>query len=265
MPGRITNDQVLFAAIAALMTAGLACGSVPAPPDGTGIETESPGAPPTWPPTWTPTWTPTAVPTSPSTAVPTSMPTVDALPTAVAPTAVPPMIEFPVSDLDDLEIGASEVVCEPNEDTLIEASQDCSPASMMCSATVDIFGMLMTAQTFYEIQGMVAGRCVLYVGMDEMSVRFSEELVQLMLEDEGVTLEDIRQMEEEANEELAQFQGRDGVCRFDSTEDLAAWLGAMKEGASYSGSCEFVDGEWQCDEGEGSPECEGDLFEGTLE
>jgi hypothetical protein len=41
----------------------------------------------------------------------------------------------------------------------------------------------------------------------------------------------------------------------------------MKEGVSYgySGSCKLVDGEWKCDEDEGSPECEGDLFEGTFD
>jgi hypothetical protein len=164
-----------------------------------------------------------------------------------------------------MEVGVPEMECEPNEDALIEASRACSPAGMVCSATVNIFGMLMTVQTSYEIQGMEAGRCVLYLRMDEMSVRFSEELVQLMLEDEGITPEDMRRMEEEANEELVQFQGRDGVCRFDSTEDLTAWLGTLKGGVSYSGSCEFVDGEWKCDEGEGMPECEGDLFEGALE
>jgi hypothetical protein len=234
MPSRITKNQVLFAAIAALLAAGLACGSIPAQPGGAEMETEPPGVQPTWPPTWTPTWTPTPAPTNSPTAVPTSALTVDALPTSVAPTAVLPLLDFPVAGPDDLQAGVTEMGCDPSEDTLIEAAQ-----------------------------GMEADRCVLYVRMDEMSVRFSDELVQLMLEDEGVTPEDIRQMEEEANQKLAEFQGRDGVCRFDSTEDLTAWLGAMKEGVSYgySGSCKLVDGEWQCDEGEGSPECVGELFE----
>lgn len=263
----ITKSRVLFAAIAMLAAAGLACSSspivVPTQPGGAEVETESPGVQPTWPPTWTPTWTPTPSPTSLPTAIPTATPTVDAVSTPVASTAVPPLFDFPIADPDDLEIGTPEIGCEPGEDTLIEASQDCSPASMMCSATVNVFGMLMTSQISYEIQGMEADRCVLYVRMGEMSVRFSEELVQLMLEDEGVTPEDIRLMEEETNEELAQFQGRDGVCRFESTEDLATWLGTLKGGVSYgySGSCELVEGEWKCDGDEGSPECEGELFE----
>lgn len=261
MPGRITKNLVLFAAIAALMVAGLACGSAPAPPGSTESGTEPSGVQLTWPPTWTPTWTPMPSPTNPPTAVPTFEPTVDVLPPPVTFTVSPPMFEFPVSDFDDLEIGEPEVGCEPSEDILIAASQSCSPASMTCSSTVNIFGMLMTSQISYEIQGMEEDRCVLYVRMDEMCVGFGEDLIQLMLEDEGVSPEAIRRMEEEANEELVQFQGRDGVCRFDSTEDLAAWLGTLKGGVSYSGSCEFVDGEWKCDGGEGSPECEGELFE----
>lgn len=267
MANQISQRQVLVGAIAVLAAAGLACSSlsiaVPAQSDRTVIENESPGVGPTWPPTWTPTWTPTPSPTSLPTAIPTATPTIDAVSTSVAPTTASPMFDFPVSDPDDLEVGLPEVTCEPGEDALIEASQDCSPASMTCSATVNVFGMLVTSQISYEIQGMEGEQCVLYVRMDEMRVGFSEELVQLLLEDEGATSEDIRRMEEEANEELVQFQGRDGVCRFGSTEDLTTWLGTLKGGASYgySGACELVDGEWRCEGDEETPECEGELFE----
>jgi hypothetical protein len=174
------------------------------------------------------------------------------------------MFDFPAPDLDDFEIVVEEMGCEPSDDALLEAAPDCSSAHMACGTTVNMFGMLLTIETFYEIQGMEVDRCVVYMRLDEMHIGFSEEIVQLMLEDEGATLEDIRRVEEEANKEMAQMEGKDGVCRFDNTKDLIEWLDAATGiGGSYDygASCAFVDGEWKCDASDGSPECEGELFD----
>jgi hypothetical protein len=281
MSDRMGRKETRLVVLAAILLVGLACNtfipsSGPVEPEGSTrapVATKTPRILPTPPPTWTPTCTPTSPPVSPT---PTVEPTATislslGFPTSVVPTLVspsPPSVgaEFPIPDFGDLD-GGWEASCEPGEDVLIEAADDCSPASMTCSATVNVFGMLITAQTFYEIQGMEADRCAVYIRVDQMSVEFGDELVQMMLEGEELTLDDIRQMEEEANEEFAQMRGQDGVCWFDSAAGLAAWLGAMKKGASYgySGSCRLVDGEWKCGEGEGAPECEGDLFESTFE
>ena len=73
----------------------------------------------------------------------------------------------------------------------------------------------------------------------------------------------------QTNGMVERFNGRVSdilqTTRFDSAEDLTAWLSAMGEGASYGLSCDLVDGEWKCGAGEGAPECEGDLFEGSFE
>jgi hypothetical protein len=155
--------------------------------------------------------------------------------------------------------------CEPSEDVLIEAAGDCSSAERICSASVDILGIVMSLSVYYEIVGEEEGQCTLYVRMEEVSVSFTEGFIRLALLDEDLTREDVLQMEDEMNAEASRAEGQDGVCKFGSTEDLVTFLTVMKgDDGSFGASCTIVDGEWICGEEEGV-KCEGDLFEGTVE
>jgi hypothetical protein len=121
----------------------------------------------------------------------------------------------------------------------------------------------MTATMLYEIQGMEADVCTVYMRVEEVEVRFTEEGIQWRLES-GDTLEKISQDEEAANLSLDVMEGKDGVCRFGDTEDLKEWLRVLERQASYGTSCSLVDGEWKCGYG-GEYECEGDIFESLVE
>ena len=235
---------VVFAVV--LLAVGLACGALgppsePAQPSGETLvpkETQSPAVEPTWPPTWTPTGSPTP------TYTPMPVP-----PTPIPPTATPMNI---VSD-----------DCGDAVGSLIKAADDCSPASVTCSASTNVFGAVMTMTMLYEIRGMEADACVAYMRVEDASVRFTEEGIQWRLES-GATLEEIRQDEVEANLALDEMEGKDGVCRFGSTESLKEWLRVLERQFLYGTSCVLEDGEWKCGY-EGDYECEGDLFETAVE
>ena len=243
-PNSGKNVWVVFAIV--LLAAALACGALGPPPEPAQSggetkdpkETQSPSLEPTWPPTWTPTGSPT--PTLPPTPAP---------PTSIPPTATPMII-----------VGEG---CGASLNSLVKAAGDCSPASVTCSTSTDVFGAVLTMTMVYEIRGMEADACVVYMRVEEAAVYFTEEGVQWRLE-MGSTLEEIRQAEEEANQTLNEMEGLDGVCRFGDTESLQEWLRVLERQASYGTSCVLEDGEWKCGY-EGEYECEGDLFEVAVE
>lgn len=238
------NIWVVFAIV--LLAAGLACGALGPPPEPAqsggetpgSKETQTPAVEPTWPPTWTPTGSPT----------PTLSPT-PAPPTSIPPTSTP--VNIVSEDCSDV-VGS-----------LIKAADDCSPASVTCNTSTNVFGAVMTVTMVYEIRGMEADACVVYMRVEEVTVRFTEEGIQWRLES-GATLEEIRQDEEEANLALDEMEGKDGVCRFGSTEDLKEWLRVLERQVTYGTSCVLEEGEWKCGY-EGDYECEGDLFESSVE
>lgn len=235
------NVWVVFAVV--FLSVGLACGSLGSSPtqpgsdvqelEGTQAAVES-----TWPPTWTPTSSP----------MPTYLPT-PAPPTSVPPTSTPMVI---VSE-----------GCGDSLSSLIKAAEDCSPASVTCTTSTNVFAAVMTATMLYEIKGMESDVCVVYMRLEEIGVRFTEEGIQWRLES-GDTLEEIRQEEEEINLALDEIEGKDGVCRFGTTEDLEAWLRALEKQTYGGTSCSLEDSEWQCGY-EGDYECEGNLFESLVE
>ena len=235
------NAQVVLAV--ALLAVGLACGSLGSSPaqsggDVRGLEGTQPAVESTWPPTWTPTSSP--IPTYPPTLAPL---------TSVPSTSTPMVI---VSG-----------GCGDGLSTLIKAAEDCSPAGVTCTTSTNVVAAVMTATMLYEIKGMEADVCVVYMRLEEIEVRFTGEGVQWRLES-GDTLEEIRQDEEEANLALDEMEGKDGVCRFGTMEDLEGWLRALEKQTYGGTSCSLEDGGWQCGY-EGDYECEGDLFESLVE
>lgn len=158
---------------------------------------------------------------------------------------------------------AGPIDCGTDFDCLIEASKNCSPATLTFTMPLGIFGMIITTTTFYEIKGMEENKCVLYLRTEEQNIRFSDEMVQQMLT-AGATQEQIRQQEQESNKIADELiEGLDGICRFDSADDLASLLNKFK-GGTFSGevSCKLREGEWKCiSTGDWDvAECEGEMF-----
>ena len=152
--------------------------------------------------------------------------------------------------------------CGTNMDCLITASQDCNPAKVTYEETFDIFGVLITTTTFYEIKGTEANKCILYLRTENQNIDFSDGLVQQMLA-EGATQEQIQQQKQGANKQAELVESKDGTCKFNNNADLTSLLNKWDEGTiSGSVSCSLVGEEWQCTHtGDWAvADCEGERF-----
>ncbi len=154
--------------------------------------------------------------------------------------------------------------CEEDMDCFIEASEDCTPAKLSSTSTIELFGMVMVTSGFSEIKGEEEGKCVYYMRTENYEMHFSDEMVQQMLAT-GVTQEEIQQQEEETNEEyLEPFEGKDGICKFNKNSDLTNILIKAKEGTfSLTASCSTTENGFECTSSNDwdVAECEGELFE----
>ena len=114
-------------------------------------------------------------------------------------------------------------------DCIIEASKTCDPAFITISLSYNYLKMVdVTAAAFSEIRGPEEDKCIFYMRLDEIDLRFSL-LVPKKKVDEGETLAD-------------QLRGTEGICRFE-TADLTALLYKWREGNFSSedfdvGECE---------------------------
>lgn len=116
-----------------------------------------------------------------------------------------------------------------NFDCFIEASEDCDPAKLSYTASVELFGMMSTATTHMELKGMEDDKCIYYQRTESSSVEFTDELVQQML-DSGLTQEEIDQQEQISNEAAQETAGMEKTCKFD-TDDLTDILERWKQGS----------------------------------
>jgi len=148
------------------------------------------------------------------------------------------------------------IQCDDNDfNCLIEAADDCNKAELFNTATLDLFGILTTTTTFYEIDPF-GNECNLFLSIEEQTIEYSEELIELF----NLTEEEIEASLAEANEFTEQIKGRNGECLFQSNNDLEDLLEDIESGSSTStifcdeNGCELT-GAWE--EGE----CTGEYFE----
>lgn len=121
----------------------------------------------------------------------------------------------------------------PNFDCFITAAQTCTPAKLTNTATMEIFGMISTGTGLMEIKEMEGDKCVYYTKTLSNSVKFSDELIQQML-DANATQEQISQEEQMANENAQWAVGKDSTCKY-PIGDLVQKLEEEKDGNfSYS-------------------------------
>lgn len=157
--------------------------------------------------------------------------------------------DMPISDeskvvKDDEEVEKNDKIISPTDcgkavlkdsknqkgfDCIVEASKACDPAFITISLSYNYLKMVdVTAAAFSEIRGPEEDKCIFYMRLDEIDLRFSL-LVPKKKVDEGETLAD-------------QLRGTEGICRFE-TADLTALLYKWREGNFSSedfdvGECE---------------------------
>jgi len=87
---------------------------------------------------------------------------------------------------------------------LVAAAQTCTPASNINTLTVDFFGTKPTTVTLYKIEGIKNGACVFYKKLISGSVVLPAGNPQSVID--------------KANQSYKLFVGKDGRCRFTTTE-----------------------------------------------
>jgi hypothetical protein len=112
-------------------------------------------------------------------------------------------------------------------DCFIDFAGTCEPSNLTYDFTMNIVGWMQTNSYYYEITGYAGGKCELYEKVLSSSGEYSDAKKQSLL-DEGNTEEEITEMEDEKNDELAEFVDKYGTCRY-STSQLKEMLNELKE------------------------------------
>lgn len=116
---------------------------------------------------------------------------------------------------------------ETKIDCFIISAATCHPANLTYGFTMNRLGWVQTSSYYYKINGFDSGKCELYQKVLSSSGVYSDVKKQSLLE-EGETEEGIAVLEEEKNEELANYTGKSGLCRY-STYDLKNMLTELKQ------------------------------------
>lgn len=175
--------------------------------------------------------------------------------------------EVPKTEQNTSQLASSAIIdCGTDMECLVKKSEKCEPAKLTNNVTTELFGMIITTTSFYEIRGTEANKCVLYLRTENQDIDFSEEFIQQAIAT-GITQEEIEQQKQEANKQNKLIvNGLDGTCKFGSNSDLTSLLGKWKD-SNFSGgvSCSLgpegnectSTGDWSI------ADCEGKMFEGT--
>lgn len=174
-----------------------------------------------------------------------NFPSGDAVQETQPPGEAPPEpAETEAPDVDEPPAPLGPIDCGEDLGCFSAAGENCTPAIVLFSIPLDMFGVLITTTTYQEILGMEEGMCVFRIRTENVTVEYGEEAIQ-QLRDSGLTDEQIEEqrvmVEQQANQEKM-----DEICRVD-TETFTALMDQWAEG-SYSTE------DWE------GLECEGEVF-----
>ncbi|MEM2955044.1 MAG: hypothetical protein QW625_03800 [Candidatus Nanoarchaeia archaeon] len=160
----------------------------------------------------------------------------------------------PTPPAQELKKPSGPIDCGTDIDCFIAAvSQNCTPAKVTNNVTLDIFGVTQTQTSYYETKGLEAGKCIFYSRIEKIDLTFPPGTPQDIIDQQ--------------KEIYKKFEGRDGNCKF-SSSDLVAVLSRWKEGHfNGSASCTLIDERWNCTytgDWEVAEDCQGMLFSQEL-
>jgi len=130
-------------------------------------------------------------------------------------------------------------------DCFIEASENCELSKLLSTGTLELFRVIITGTTRMELKGIEDGKCIYYQITESYSIKYSDELIQSLL-DSDLTQAEIDEQEQIANENAQELVGLTQTCKFEQ-EDLTAMLTRWKQGnASGGATCTLNQDEWDC-------------------
>ncbi|MBT4824222.1 hypothetical protein HN695_04460 [Candidatus Woesearchaeota archaeon] len=133
---------------------------------------------------------------------------------------------------EDNDCEAEVIDCGIDFECFILAAETCELAKLNFITESTLVGAIQTTKSYLELKGYdiaEAEKCVLYLRLDDVSLRYSDDTLQLLL-NSGVTLEEIDQQELEANQKLSSLKNKDGHCRMqhdELNEALGLWQTGM--------------------------------------
>lgn len=109
--------------------------------------------------------------------------------------------------------------CGTNFSCLMNYDDNCELAqALFAYGPLDFFGVLTSSSTLYKINGIVNNTCKFYQKTISISIEFSENLTQQMMNESNMTLEEVEQAEQEANESAQSMLGSWVECYYDLGE-----------------------------------------------
>ena len=102
-------------------------------------------------------------------------------------------------------------------DSLIQALKAGKPAKAINTSFVNMFGMVQTTENFLEIKDIKGGQCTLYLRIEKNDLKLSDAMRKKMKED-GASLTEIDEKEQNASERAKSIEGRYGTAVFKTSE-----------------------------------------------
>ncbi len=135
---------------------------------------------------------------------------------------------------------------QSNFDCFINASKNCNLAKLLNTVSMEIFGISSTSTTYMELKGIESDKCIYYQKTESNSVKFTNEIIQQML-NSGTTQEEINQQEKIANDSAQKIVGLGQTCKFENN-NLKVMLERWKKGNFNGGiSCNLnINGTSNC-------------------
>jgi len=119
--------------------------------------------------------------------------------------------------------------CGDDFDCFVRGSGSCVTSSVDYSVTLNVFGILQTTESKYELAENNRGDCVLSWVVEGVKTDFSDELIENLVSQGSSESEIEAQLEEANNQNEGLLVGKDGTCR-GSASEISSLLGRWNEG-----------------------------------
>lgn len=106
--------------------------------------------------------------------------------------------------------------CKNDYDCFIEQSKTCTPSKVIRDTTIDMFWITTTTKSSYEIKWLKNNKCDFYLKTMEQKVLYSSWYIQMGL-DSWLTMDEINEELEAANQQTQAIKGLDWTCNLSTT------------------------------------------------
>ena len=129
-------------------------------------------------------------------------------------TAVLPVIK-PIQPIENEAEAGGLKDCENDEKCFLDSASECTPAKLNRSISFNIFTGTKREDSYYEIQGVKNGKCILHTKLTDLEIKYSDYAKNQLLQS-GHTQEELNKQEVDASARERNLIGRTGICELDT-------------------------------------------------